>query len=47
LERYDLGDSGQLFSAFLRGFLKATVELALKRRDLGRTFREYLRDLNL
>jgi UTP--glucose-1-phosphate uridylyltransferase len=29
------------------GFLKATVEFALKREDLGGPFREYLRGLNL
>ncbi len=29
------------------GFLKATVELALKRSDLGRDFRAYLRSLDL
>jgi UTP--glucose-1-phosphate uridylyltransferase len=29
------------------GFLKATVEFALKREDLGGPFREYLRSLNL
>jgi len=29
------------------GFLKATVEFALKRADLGRDFREYLRSLKL
>ena len=29
------------------GFLKATVEFALKREDLGAPFREYLRSLNL
>ena len=29
------------------GFLKATVEFALKRDDLGSKFREYLKDLNL
>ena len=37
--RYDAGDK--------LGFLKATVELALKREDLGPPFREYLRTLNL
>ncbi len=36
-KRYDAGDK--------LGFLKATVELALKREDLGREFREYLRQL--
>ena len=34
-KRYDAGDK--------LGFLKATVELALKREDLGPAFREYLR----
>lgn len=29
------------------GFLKATVELALKRSDVGKTFREYLKGLDL
>jgi UTP--glucose-1-phosphate uridylyltransferase len=29
------------------GFLKATVEFALKRKDLGGPFREYLKSLNL
>ena len=29
------------------GFLKATVEFALKRQDLGGPFREYLKSLNL
>jgi len=37
--RYDTGDK--------LGFLKATVEFALKRQDLGRQFREYLKGLNL
>ena len=37
--RYDAGDK--------LGFLKATVELALKREDLGRPFREYLKQLSL
>lgn len=37
--RYDAGDK--------LGFLKATVELALKREDLGASFREYLRALKL
>ncbi|MFN7976116.1 MAG: UTP--glucose-1-phosphate uridylyltransferase GalU [Acidobacteriota bacterium] len=37
--RYDAGDK--------LGFLKATVELALKRGDLGARFREYLRGLQL
>jgi UTP--glucose-1-phosphate uridylyltransferase len=36
-KRYDAGDK--------LGFLKATVELALKREDLGEEFREYLRKL--
>jgi UTP--glucose-1-phosphate uridylyltransferase len=37
--RYDAGDK--------LGFLKATVEYALKRRDLGEAFREYLKGLKL
>jgi UTP--glucose-1-phosphate uridylyltransferase len=37
--RYDAGDK--------LGFLKATVELALKRGDLGPPFREYLKTLDL
>lgn len=37
--RYDAGDK--------LGFLKATVEFALKRPDLGGPFREYLKTLNL
>jgi UTP--glucose-1-phosphate uridylyltransferase len=37
--RYDAGDK--------LGFLKATVEFALKRDDLGGPFREYLRSLKL
>lgn len=37
--RYDAGDK--------LGFLKATVELALQRRDLGGPFREYLKGLKL
>jgi hypothetical protein len=37
-KRYDTGDK--------LGFLKATVEFALKRPDLGGPFREYLRNLN-
>ncbi len=37
--RHDAGDK--------LGFLKATVEFALKRDDLGREFREYLRSLKL
>jgi len=37
--RYDAGDK--------LGFLKATVEFALQRHDLGAQFREYLRDLKL
>jgi UTP--glucose-1-phosphate uridylyltransferase len=36
-KRYDAGDK--------LGFLKATVELALRRHDLGKEFREYLRTL--
>ena len=35
--RYDAGDK--------LGFLKATVELALRRADLGEAFRQYLKDL--
>jgi len=38
-KRYDAGDK--------LGFLKATVEFALKREDLGGDFREYLRGLDL
>ena len=37
--RYDAGDK--------LGFLKATVEFALKRHDLGAPFREYLQSLSL
>jgi UTP--glucose-1-phosphate uridylyltransferase len=37
--RYDTGDK--------LGFLKATVEFALKRQDLGGPFREYLKALHL
>ena len=37
--RYDAGDK--------LGFLKATVELALKREDLGAPFREYLKTLDI
>ena len=37
--RYDAGDK--------LGFLKATVELALRRHDLGGAFREYLKGLTL
>jgi UTP--glucose-1-phosphate uridylyltransferase len=37
--RYDAGDK--------LGFLKATVEFALKRYDLGSDFREYLKTLKL
>jgi UTP--glucose-1-phosphate uridylyltransferase len=37
--RYDTGDK--------LGFLKATVEFALKRDDLGGAFREYLKELEL
>ena len=36
-ERYDLGDK--------LGFLKATVEFALRREDLGAPFKKYLKDL--
>lgn len=38
-KRYDAGDK--------LGFLKATVEFALKRKDLGGEFRKYLRSLEL
>jgi len=38
-KRYDAGDK--------LGFLKATVELALARHDLGDSFREYLKTLSL
>jgi UTP--glucose-1-phosphate uridylyltransferase len=38
-KRYDAGDK--------LGFLKATVELALKRPDLGREFRRYLKSLDI
>ena len=38
-ERHDAGDK--------LGFLKATVEFALKREDLGGEFREYLKTLQL
>jgi UTP--glucose-1-phosphate uridylyltransferase len=38
-QRHDTGDK--------LGFLKATVEFALKRPDLGATFRAYLKDLKL
>lgn len=38
-KRYDAGDK--------LGFLQATVELALKRPDLGKDFRKYLRSLKL
>jgi UTP--glucose-1-phosphate uridylyltransferase len=38
-KRHDTGDK--------LGFLKATVEFALKRADLGKDFREYLRKLDL
>jgi UTP--glucose-1-phosphate uridylyltransferase len=38
-KRYDAGDK--------LGFLKATVELALQREDLGEEFRKYLRSLTL
>ena len=37
--RYDAGDK--------LGFLKATVEYALRRHDLGAKFREYLKGLKL
>jgi len=37
--RHDAGDK--------LGFLKATVEFALKRSDLGGDFREYLKTLKL
>jgi UTP--glucose-1-phosphate uridylyltransferase len=37
--RYDAGDK--------LGFLKATVEFALRRYDLGGEFREYLKQLKL
>ena len=37
--RYDAGDK--------LGFLKATVEYALRREDLGGPFREYLKELKL
>jgi UTP--glucose-1-phosphate uridylyltransferase len=37
--RYDAGDK--------LGFLKATVEFALKRYDLGADFRQYLKSLSL
>jgi len=38
-KRYDAGDK--------LGFLKATVELAMKRADLGPAFREYLKTLSI
>ena len=38
-KRHDTGDK--------LGFLKATVEFALKRADLGKQFGDYLRSLNL
>jgi len=38
-ERYDAGDK--------LGFLQATVEIALKRPDLGKAFRKYLRKLKI
>ena len=38
-KRYDAGDK--------LGFLKATVEFALQRHDLGGPFREYLKGLSL
>jgi UTP--glucose-1-phosphate uridylyltransferase len=37
--RYDAGDK--------LGFLEATVEMALKRKDLGKPFRKYLKSLKL
>ena len=36
-QRYDLGDK--------LGFLKATVEFALRRKDLGEPFKAYLKDI--
>ena len=36
-KRYDVGDK--------LGFLKATVEYALRREDLGSAFRAYLKDI--
>ena len=36
-QRYDLGDK--------LGFLKATVEFALRREDLGEPFRDYLKNV--
>jgi len=38
-KRHDTGDK--------MGFLKATVEFALKRADLGKPFGDYLRELHL
>ncbi|HEY6930079.1 MAG TPA: UTP--glucose-1-phosphate uridylyltransferase, partial [Thermoanaerobaculia bacterium] len=38
-KRYDAGDK--------LGFLEATVEFALKRKDLGGPFKKYLRGLKL
>jgi len=38
-KRYDAGDK--------LGFLQATVEIALKRPDLGKAFRKYLKTLDL
>ena len=38
-KRHDTGDK--------LGFLKATVEFALKRKDLGEPLREYLKELKL
>ena len=38
-KRHDTGDK--------LGFLKATIELALKRSDLGGPLREYLKELKL
>ena len=37
-KRYDLGDK--------LGFLKAQVEFALRRDDLGSQFKEYLKELS-
>jgi UTP--glucose-1-phosphate uridylyltransferase len=37
--RFDTGDK--------LGFLKATVEFAMKREDLGAEFRQYLKQLKL
>lgn len=38
-KRYDVGEK--------LGYLKATVELALQREDIGRAFREYLASLSM